>query len=146
MEAVGTAGAVIGIVDVVTRSILKLAEIRKKYNSVELIVELLSTQLGTVKTALEQIEAFLSSDLREDEHHYQLVMNLDISIRSCGSLVRLIDKQLSALMYGSGNAMLKRFKISVVLNSKEMDECMTRLDRQINGLNFLVTTFQWSVQ
>ena len=141
----GTAGAIIGIVDVVTRSIFKLAEIRQKYKSVELIVELLSTQLGTVKTALEQIEAFLSSGLREDEQHYQLVMNLDIAIRSCGSLVRLIDKQLSALMHNNGNAMSKRSKISLALNSKGMDECMTRLDRQVNGLNLLITTFQWSV-
>ena len=146
MEAFGTAAAIVGVIDVVARSILKLAEIRERYKSVELIVELLSGQLSTVKAALEQIDEFLSSALQDHEQHYQLVMSLDVAIRCCDSLVRLIDKQLSDLMYDKGNAMLKRSKIGLALNSKGMDECMTMLDRQINALNLLITVFQWYVQ
>ena len=145
MEVVGTAGAIVGILDVVTRSILKLAEIRKRYKNVSLTVELLSGRLVTVKAALEQIHGFANDALRGQEQHYQLVISLDAAVRCCRSLLEVIDADLSRLQYHDDDVLTTESKVRIILESGGITECLTRLDHQVNALNLVVVAFQWYV-
>ncbi|ERF71663.1 hypothetical protein EPUS_00652 [Endocarpon pusillum Z07020] len=142
MEVIGTAGAIVSIIDVVTRSISTLADFGKRIKAANLTLTMLLGQLGTVRTALDQVLALIKEGLKDQEQHYLLVMNLGDTIKCCNLLVRLIDEQVSNLEYNENNLLDFESKINLVLESKGTEQCLTQLDRQINALNLLITTFQ----
>ena len=145
MEAIGTAGAIVGVLDVVARSLLKLAEIRKRYKEVSLTVELLSGRLATVRAALEQIHGFINDALRGQEQHHQLVIDLGTAIHCCSLLIEVLDERLSRLEYDDDDSLTRESRLRVTLESQGIDECMTRLDHQVNALNLVISAFQWYV-
>ena len=146
MEAVGTAAAIVGVIDVVARSILKLAEIRERYRTISLMFDLLYGRLTTVKAALEQINELINNALGDEQQHYQLVMNLDVAIECCYRLVQLVDERLSNLTYDDFNLTTRTNKLRLALEIKTVDECMIRLDHQVNALTLVITAFQWYVE
>jgi hypothetical protein len=138
MEALGAAGAIVGIIDVVARSIFTLAEIRRQFKDAELTICLLSGQLTAVQVAVKQIQGLLNSDR---ESHYLLTLNLDVSIKCCKLLIEKIDEQLQNVSRKDGeNHTTFGNRAKMVLESKGIEECLTRLDRQINALNLIITT------
>lgn len=59
VSVVGLAGALIGIADVLSRSIGGLISLQSKYRSSSLVVSLLIGQLTTLKAALGQVQKWL---------------------------------------------------------------------------------------
>jgi hypothetical protein len=140
MEVIGTVGAIVGIIDVATRSISTIAGIRKRFKEVNLTVELLFTQLVSVKTALDQIHHLIEESLQDDQH-YQLVMNMDIAINGCNLLIRVLDDQISKLEYDEDEKITFESTVKMVLESEGTEECLTRLDRQISALTLIITAY-----
>ncbi|RMZ81608.1 hypothetical protein DV737_g2457, partial [Chaetothyriales sp. CBS 132003] len=116
MEVIGTVTAILGIIDVATRSISTLAEVRRRYKGVSLTIELLSGQLVAVRTALDQIRHLIEESL-QDDHHYQLVMNMDISINSCNLLIRVLDEEISKLEYHENEKPTFESRVKMVLDN-----------------------------
>lgn len=143
MEVIGAAGAILGIIDVATRSISTLLDVKKRFKEANLTLELLSSQLLTVKAALEQIHAIINETLRGDEQHYSLIMSMDSTIKCCNLLIRLLDENIAKLEYSENDALSFENRVRLVLDSKGIEECQSRLDRQINALNLILTAFQW---
>ncbi len=81
----GTAGAVVNIIDIIGRSIKTLRDLHDRWEDADLIALNLITQLGALKAALSQISEWVSSDLAYHPHHYQLVMDLgsQLDVASC---------------------------------------------------------------
>ena len=146
MEAIGLAGAVLGIIDVVTRCISGLAELRRKFKEANLTVEALSGQLATVRAALTQIHGLINERLTNDSQHYQLVIDLELAIKCCALLIGLIDEQVSKLDAGDAEALDFQSKVKIMLESKGTEDCLNRLDRQTSALNPLLTAFNRCVQ
>lgn len=143
MEVVGTVGAVLSVIDVATRSILILTDVAKRIKAANWTLTSLHSQLCTVRVALEQVAVLINQDLSDHGQHYLLVMNLDDVIKCCNLLLHLIDEQVSKLEYKEDNSLKFESKVRLVMDSKGTEQCLIQLDRQINALNLLISTFQW---
>jgi hypothetical protein len=141
MEAIGVVGSILGIIDVATRCISSLADLRKRFKESNLTIETLSGQLVTVKAALSQINLLIAESLSQDEQHYQLTLDLSAAIGCCNLLLRLLDEQIARLQYSDTDEVTFISKVNLMLESKGTEECLTRLDRQTNALNLLITAF-----
>ncbi|EXJ84741.1 hypothetical protein A1O3_05413 [Capronia epimyces CBS 606.96] len=142
MEVIGLVGTVLGVIDVATRCISSLVELRQRMKAASSTVEFLSSQLVTVRAALGQIHSLIEESLNQDEQHYQLTLDLGVAINCCNLLIRLLDEQISRIQYGDDDEPTFNSKVNLILESKGIEQCLTRLDRQINALNLLITTFQ----
>ena len=68
ISIIGLAGSIVSIVDVVTKSLKTLNELRLHRLEADLTLTLLITQLGTLKAALGQIAEWINSCLAADPH------------------------------------------------------------------------------
>ena len=144
MEAIGTAGTIIGIIDVTSRSISALIDLRQHFKSVDDNLEILISYLTTVRAALRQINALVEEQgITEDDQNYQLVIDLGVAIKSSNTVVSWIDAQIAKVEYNGEDALTFVSKVRLLLDSKATDDCLARLDRQINALNLLFTAFRW---
>src|SRR5690349_18540885 len=115
VSAIGLVGTVVGIVDVIGRSILSLNDLRKRLTEADLTVTLLIGQLNTVKAALNQVQSWMNESLLEDSNHYQLLLDLESSLNSCRLLIGLIDSQISKLEWSEKDALKFESKARIVL-------------------------------
>ena len=137
---VRTVSAIVGIVNVATRTISTLASIRKRFKGVNLAVEPLSTQLVSVKAALDQIRHLVEESLQDDQP-CQIAMNLNIAINGCSLLIRLLDDQISKLEHDEDNKITLESRVKTALKSKGIKECLARLHRQLSALNLIITAY-----
>ena len=142
VSVVGLAGSVIGIIDVATKSISALRSLRQRWQTADLTISLLISQLTTIKAALSQIEAWISNSLNTIQH-YQLVMDLQASLESCRVLLLFIDGQLSYFDLDNNNTLYSTSKIKAVLHDKTITDCATHLANQSTALNLLLTALNW---
>ena len=72
MDAISTAASIIGVLDVLTRSVIKLYEIQKKLDEANITLAALIGELTATKAALRELHAAV--DVHSDqEQHYDLV-------------------------------------------------------------------------
>jgi cystathionine beta-lyase family protein involved in aluminum resistance len=83
ISAIGLTAAVVGLADVISKSVGSLLDFQSRYKQVDLKVNLLIGQLSTLKAALSQI-AQLNAKLAPIPQHEQLVQNLAVSLGCCG--------------------------------------------------------------
>ena len=143
MEVVGVASAILGIIDVATRSISTLADVKRRFKEADIILELLSSQLITIRTALDQIHCLINETLSEDGQHITLILSLESTIKCCNLLIRLLVENIAKLEYSENDSLSFENKVRSLLHSNGIGECQSRLDRQINALNLVLTAFQW---
>ena len=94
MDVVSVAASVIGIVDVITRSVNSLLDLQTRFKKADLTVSLLIGQLSTLKAALNQISEWITTSLITVPQHHQLVMDLTVSLKSCKFLILLLDERM----------------------------------------------------
>lgn len=143
MDIVGTAGAIVGIIGVITRTLSALADIGRRFRGARTTVKLLSGQLVAVRTALNQIYAFMNDDLLTDEPHYQLILDLDDVVECCELLVGMLDDQISKLELDGEDHIKLSSKIKLALEDQGTKECLTRLHWQVSALTLILTAFRW---
>ena len=142
VSAIGLAGSIVGVIDVATRSISALHALKQRWNSADLTVSLLISQLTTLKAGLSQIHAWISANLNSVQH-YQLIMDLGTSLESCETLLLFIDGQLKLLNWNEGTSLSYGSKIKLVLQDNTITECATHLANQSTALNLLLTALNW---
>ncbi len=147
MEIVGTLAAIVGIIDVTTRSISALTDSKAVFMTSNHNLETLLSHLVTVRAALGQVHALVDEQsIASDDHNYQLVMDLGIAIKGCGLLVAWIDEQVAKIRYDNDDALTLASKFRLLLNGKATGDCLGRLDRKVNALTLLFTTFRCCVR
>ncbi|RMZ74774.1 hypothetical protein DV736_g6716, partial [Chaetothyriales sp. CBS 134916] len=67
-------------------------------------------------------------------------MNMDVSTNSC-NLIRVLDEQIFKPDYSENEKSTFVSRVKMVLDSKGIEECLTRLDRQMSALNLTVTAY-----
>lgn len=139
---IGLASSIIGIVDVASKSISALRALQQRWQTADLTISLLISQLTTIKAALSQIEAWISNSLNTIQH-YQLIIDLEASLESCEALLLVIDRQVSFFDWNDNNALDGESKIRAVLQDKTVKECATHLANQSTALNLLLTALSW---
>ena len=142
VSAIGLASSIVGIIDVAARSISALRAVQRRWKVADLTISLLISQLTTLKTALVQIEEWITTSLNDIEH-YQLVIDLGTSLESCKTLLLYIDEQLTYLGLSDSKSPSFESKIKVVLRDNTVKECATHLANQSAALNLLLTALNW---
>ena len=142
VSVLGLAGSIVGIVEVAARSISALRALQQRWKTADLTINILISQLTTLKAALSQIKEWISNSLSAIQH-YQLVMDLGASLESCDTLLLFIDGQLSHLNWNDSNALDFDSKIKAVLQDKKVQECANHLANQSAALNLLLTALSW---
>ena len=142
VSAIGLTGSIIGMIDVAARSVGALHALQRRWKVADLTISLLISQLTTLKTALKQIEEWITTSLNQMEH-YQLVIDLEASLESCKTLLLFIDEQLAHLGLSDNVNSSFESRIKVVLQDSTVKECATHLANQSAALNLLLTALNW---
>jgi len=144
VSIIGLAGSLVGITDVVARSLKSLINLQSKYRSSNLVVSLIIGQLTTINAALNQITEWVTGSLATIPLHGQLVADLQVSLESCYVLILVIEERIEALEQeqDSGNLTLKG-KVGFLLEEGGLNEFTNLLNNQINALNLLITALHW---
>ncbi|KAF2810536.1 uncharacterized protein BDZ99DRAFT_443396, partial [Mytilinidion resinicola] len=134
---IGTTGAVVGIIDVLGKSISALREIHERWKDADFMLLNLAAQLTALRAALREIQTWIDS--KTGEPHHQLVMDLDLSMACCKMLVAKIDKSISELQVTAAHNLDFGSKIKVVFGNKTMDSLQKMVERQTNALTLLLS-------
>lgn len=113
MEAVGTVGAIVGIVDVLAKTIFKLVEIKKRLTAANTTLELLISEFTITKAALEQLRICAETSQEEDQDPL-VVQNVAIALSGCDLLLGLIDGKLTPLVQEPDSSLQNRGKSILV--------------------------------
>jgi hypothetical protein len=143
VSVIGLVGAVVGIVNVLGHSALLLSNLRARLRAADLTVTLLIGHLNAVKAALRQIQLWLEESPSEDSNHFQLSIDLESSLSSCGILVGLIDDQLSKLEWDENDVLKFESRARMILEDARTKECLNYLGHLISSLNLLLIAFKW---
>ncbi|KAF2121297.1 hypothetical protein BDV96DRAFT_640692 [Lophiotrema nucula] len=134
---IGAVGAIANIIDVVTKSVKTINDIRQQWLEAELTLLSLASQLSALRAALDKIQEWMSTDLVEA--HHQLVMDLDVSMSCCKVLVHKIDDFLSELGNTVDEPLDFRSTFKLVFGSGNIDSVQKLLERQTSALTLLLT-------
>jgi len=147
VSAIGLAGALVGIGDVITRSIRSLMSLQSKYRSASLVVSSLIGQLTTLKAALNQINQVVSGSVAKLPLHGQLVDDLRVSLGSCHVLMFVLEERIEGLDRNcdqtGGNDPSAKGKAKFLLEESSLHEFNTYLSSQVNALDLLLSALNW---
>lgn len=142
MDIVGGVGAIVGIIDVVTRIVLVLRDVKSRLEEADTTLMALIGELTTIKAALNQVKALIESRANEEMHH-QLVMDLDDTLGCCLTLVNVVDDRVMQLNWHDGANLrpVFRAKVKLVLNSQDMTGSLQSLSRILTAVNTLILAY-----
>ena len=143
ISIIGLAGSVVGIVDVMTKSIVALKNLQSRWQIADWTITLIIGHLTTLKAALNHISQWISTDLAAEPQHYQLVLDLGDALSSCKALVLYIDSRLCKLEWDQDNSLTFQSRLRAVLNDGGVKDCVNHLNNQSNALNLLLTALSW---
>jgi hypothetical protein len=139
---IGTAGALANITQLVTQMITAIRELQSDWKDADLTFLSLMGQLSSLRLALTKIEEWMAL---EAGAHYQLVMDLDDSIRCCNILLAKLQELVGSLQQKQNSALNLQSKIRLVFGKKNIDDIQKLLEHQTNALNLLLTACNWYV-
>ena len=145
VSIIGLTGSVLGIVDVVAKSISMLRRLQLRWQAADWTVNSLLGQLDTLKLALSQISDWLSMDLAADPQHALLADGLCTSLDCCRTLTSFLASHISQLELGEADVLTFESRVKIVLNDSRFKECMTQLSNQSSALTLLLTALNWYV-
>lgn len=137
----GAAVSVTTVVQMCTESLNWLLQLQNKYKNVDITVQLLITQLSTLRTALSQISEWVASGVHDVPPHIQT--DLATSLGGCGLLIETLNSHLSRLDYEESKSLSMRKKARVLWGEKERADFQTLLGHNIAALQLLLTAMQW---
>ena len=143
ITVIGTVGAVANIIDIISKSIKTLRDLHERWRDADLIAINLITQLVALKAALAKISEWITSDLSDQPHHYQLVMDLGESIACCKMLVKSMDDQLAKLQCGVDNRLDVESRLRIVFENRVCEDFQKYVQRQTNALTLLLAACNW---
>lgn len=142
ISAIGFVSSVLSIIELVTKGIGTLSELRDRYRIADLKISLLIGQLSTLNTALNQVTYVLNNnrDLSQDD---QLVRDFTTSLACVEAVIMLIDERISPLQQHSVNGSKPMGKINFLWDETTLKDYLSLLNNQVNALNLLLTALQW---
>lgn len=139
MDALGATASILGVVDILTRSLLKLRELQQKLKDADLTLVTLIGELTATKAALKQLHNCVVEHAHI-EQHYDLIMDFEASLAACQLLVNVIDAKLSAFDFTRPTSTLLN-KLRAIITDGEMTDYLGRLGRTLSALNIVKEGF-----
>jgi len=141
ISIIGTVGAVANIIDVVDKTISTFCDLQNKWKEADLTFLSLVAQLTALRAALTKIKQWADNDLGDP--HYQLVMDLDISMSCCRMLIGKINILLPKLHQTADETLDFSSKVKLVFGSKNIDDVQKLIEQQTSALTLLLTACNW---
>lgn len=144
VSAISLIGSVLGVADIVTRSINKLSLLKTKYRQADLDVSALLGQLCTLQAALSQL-----AELRQSGYAAGVALSDELanafsnSLDGYGILVASLEESLEQLEIQGSGQLSGKGKLSLLWNGQNIKDYIELLDRQVNALNLLLHAIQW---
>jgi hypothetical protein len=138
----GATASVIGVLDVLAKAIKRIHALRGTWKEADLIFMSLFSQLTALKSALTGIKEWMDNAAVEDAH-YQLKIDLDMSVNCCKLLADRIEVSLAELQQTAEGSLDRLSKLKLVIGTTNMDDVQKMIDRQISALNLLLTACNW---
>ena len=132
----GVAASVLALVGVTATVVKRLNDIYGKFNGADLTISLMTSQLSTLKAALEQIVQWMKSALFSVPRYQQLLKDLETSLKGCKVVMALLDKYTQ-------NAEGILGTVEFMWNEDKINEYLSHLNHQTNALTLLLQALQW---
>lgn len=142
VSAIGLVGSVVGIIDVITKSVAYLSGLHSSYKIADLKVRLLIGQLSTLKAALDQVANLINSRPNIPRDH-KLVSDLSIALTCVEAVIFAVDDQLSDLQRNGNQGLNTLSKVGFVWDEQTINDYLSLLNNQVNALNLFLTALQW---
>lgn len=139
ITAVSTVGAVVGIIDVITKSISGLREVGARYKDAEFTVAALVSQLVTLRAALTKIREWMDS--QPVESHYQLVLDLGDTLSFCGILTDKLESEVLRCNRSPRGLLKAQSKLKFAVGGKSIEDLQNMVLHQTNALNLVVAAY-----
>jgi hypothetical protein len=138
---VGAVASIVQIINVITKSINCLSDIRSQWKDADLACLSLAAQLTTLRAALTKIHEWMDDSL--GAAHHQLVMDLDVSMSCCNLLILKINSLLPDLTELTESKPDFPGKMKVLFGSRNIDEAQKLIERQTSALGLLLSACSW---
>ena len=142
VSLIGLVGSIVGIGDVVARTVRSISLLQTKFQDVNLHVSLLSGQLSTLDAALRQISDWISG-LQGAQQHRQFVEELTVAFEGCQLLVNKLDERVAKLQRSGDDELRFTGKVTFLWEELEIKEYLNLLSNQIAAFNLLLCARQW---
>ncbi|KAF5655736.1 GNA-3 g alpha subunit GNA-3 [Fusarium heterosporum] len=136
LSIIGTAGAIANIVDVLTKTITTVCDMRQAWKIADLTVLTFETQLNLLKMALRQIQKWATSS---GEQGPEIVTQVDSCVTCCRILIGKIDSEVTQLERTIAGNLNMASKISLLFKSNDMEQIRQMIDQQIQALTLLLS-------
>lgn len=133
----GAVASTVQIIDVLAKSIAALDTLRTQWQTSDIALLSLTSQLSALSAALSKIQEWMESGV--EEMHYQLVMDLNAAITCCKVLSAKVYAEISDLQNGNGAKMLAAAKARFLFRRNGVGELQSMIDRQTGALTLLLT-------
>ncbi|RYP89224.1 hypothetical protein DL770_004522 [Monosporascus sp. CRB-9-2] len=137
IAAIGTAGALANIIDVVGKTIAILSDRRNAWKEAELTLLCLESELGALRTAFARIQEWVDTD--DANLHHLLVMEIGKCVTCCRLLMSNIDGEISKLQHHPDDNLSFSSKVRLVFGKKGIEKLENSIQRQTSALTLLLT-------
>ncbi|KAH7222431.1 G-protein alpha subunit-domain-containing protein [Fusarium oxysporum] len=137
LSIIGTAGAIANIIDVLTKTMTTVCDMRQAWKVADLSVFAFESQLNLLKFALCEIQKWTESRSKEQSH--QLVMQVDSCVTCCRLLIGKIDGEVSQFQKTVAGDLELGSKLSFLFKTKDMEQIQRMVDQQTHTLTLLLS-------
>jgi guanine nucleotide-binding protein G(i) subunit alpha len=138
---IGTVGAVANIVEVIGKIVGCLRDIHDRWKNADFTILNLIAQLAALKAALRKIQEWIDSDLAEQ--HHQLIMDLELSLTCCRTIIGAMDTEVTAIHLTANDTLDFGSRIKIAFGGKADQDLQMMIERQISALTLLLTACNW---
>ncbi|KAF4993760.1 hypothetical protein FGRMN_6234 [Fusarium graminum] len=136
LSIIGTAGAIANIVDVLTKTITTVCDMRQAWKIADLTVLTFENQLNLLKVALGQIQKWATSS---KERGREIDMQVDSCVTCCRLLIGKIDSEMSQFERTIAGNLNTASKFSLFFKSNDMEQIQRMVDQQTQALTLLLS-------
>jgi guanine nucleotide-binding protein G(i) subunit alpha len=137
LTIIGTAGAIANIIDVLTKTITIICDMRQAWKIADLTVLSFENQLNLLSFALCEVQKWAAS--KSDGQTHQLVTQVDNCVTCCRLLIGKIDDEVSQFEKTTSGDLDMASKLTLLFKTKDMEQIKRMIDQQTHALTLLLS-------
>jgi hypothetical protein len=137
LTVLGAFASTVQIIDVLTKAASVLDTLRVQWQSSDIALLSLTSQLGALSAALGKIQEWIESGT--EETHHQLTMDLNTTLNCSRLLATKVHNEISHLQRTPGGSLLTTAKARFLFKRSGIGELQNMIDRQTATLTLLLT-------
>ena len=142
LSVIGVTGSLVGILDVLTRSLSGLSSIITRYKSAHLQIKLVVSQLALLRSSLNQLLEWIRFSPAGFEENETLLKDLQTSISSCELLIGILDLEIRHLQ-GDKERDPDLYHKMLITFDRTCNERQMQITHQVTALQLLLTVMNW---